>query len=77
MRHRSPYQGMRVNTPARISSAARSAATTAQPSIDKSQLFLEFRDTALVLIVLSFTLASSQRSGPAARYGCPRSKTLG
>jgi hypothetical protein len=45
-----PYQGTRVKTPARISSAANSAATTAQLSIDNNQLFRPFRDAALVLI---------------------------
>jgi hypothetical protein len=45
-----PYQGTRVKTPARINSAASSAATTAQLSIDNNQVFRAFRDTALALI---------------------------
>src|SRR5260370_22856315 len=49
---------MRVKTPARISKAARSAATTAQLSSDNNQLLREFMDTALVLIILSFSFSA-------------------
>src|SRR5258706_16219900 len=48
-----PHQGMRVKTPARTSSAANRAATTAQLSIDNNQLFRGLSGTALVLMVLS------------------------
>src|SRR3979490_1515195 len=44
------YQGTRATTPARMSSAASSATTTAQPSIDNNQLFRAFTDAELVLI---------------------------
>jgi len=50
-----PYQGTRVKTPKRINSAASSATTTAQLSIDNNQLFRALRDTVLLLIRFSFT----------------------
>src|SRR6266404_4238129 len=58
------YQGMRVKTPARISSAASSAATTAQLSTDNNQVFREFSATALVLIVLSLFRPSAHGCVP-------------
>src|SRR5579863_8701277 len=54
-----PYQGTRVKTPARISSAARRAATTAQPSSDNHQPLREFSETAFVLMVFSSFLYST------------------
>jgi hypothetical protein len=50
---------MRVKTPARISSAANNAATTAQLSTDNNQLVLELSVTALVLMVLSLIDSSA------------------
>jgi hypothetical protein len=50
-----------VKTPARINNAASSAATTAQLSMDSSQPFFVFSDTALVLIVLSLIAFNSPR----------------
>src|ERR1700747_738744 len=66
LRIRGAYQGTRVNTPARISKAARSAATTAQLSSDNFQLLRELSDTVLVLMFLlhrSFNLQRCARDG--------------
>jgi len=48
----SPYQGMCLKTPARISSAAAKAATTAQLSRDKSQFFFSLAGFESVLIAV-------------------------
>src|ERR1700720_3909221 len=61
LRIRVAYQGTRVNTPARISKAARRAATTAQLSRDNFQL-LRGSDTVLVLMVFSFIVISTYGS---------------
>jgi hypothetical protein len=52
-----PYQGMCLKTPARISSAAAKAATTAQLSRDKSQFFFSLAGFESVLMVYSFESA--------------------
>jgi formate-dependent nitrite reductase membrane component NrfD len=57
---------MRVKTPARISSAANSAATTAQLSTDNNQLFRELSVAGLVLIALSLLRPSTHRGMPRA-----------
>src|SRR5437879_5477322 len=64
-----PYQGIRVKTPVRISSAANSAATTAQLSTDNNQVFREFSATALVLMVLSLFRPSAHGCVPRMIFG--------
>src|SRR5712692_9880108 len=49
---------MRVKTLARISKAARRAVKTAQLSSENNQPFRRLRDTAFVLIILSFSLST-------------------
>src|SRR4029077_11662050 len=56
------YQGMCLKTPARIKSAARNAASTAQVSSDTFQRFPLLTDFTSVLIAFSFRQETCVRS---------------